>query len=81
MIRNILKGDFKEILDDLKKQMLEHAERLEFEQAEAVKQKIILLEQYQMNIQIKLNNIMILFLIIIWQFVVKLKINQLIQIS
>ncbi|MBR4293622.1 MAG: excinuclease ABC subunit C [Bacteroidaceae bacterium] len=47
MIRNILKGDFKEIIDDLKKQMLDYAERLEFEQAEAVKQKIILLEQYQ----------------------------------
>lgn len=47
MIRNILKGDFKEILDDLKKKMLGYAEVLEFEKAEAVKQKIILLEQYQ----------------------------------
>lgn len=47
MIRKILKGDFKEIVDDLKKQMIAHAEVLEFEQAEAVKQKIILLEQYQ----------------------------------
>ncbi len=47
MIRNILKGDFKEILDDLKKKMLDYAEVLEFEKAEAIKQKIILLEQYQ----------------------------------
>ncbi len=47
MIRKILKGDFGEILDDLKKQMFDCAERLEFEKAEILKQKIILLEQYQ----------------------------------
>ena len=46
-IRRILKGDFGETLNSLKAEMLRHAEALEFEKAEAAKQKIMLLNQYQ----------------------------------
>ena len=46
-IRRLLKGDFGELLDDLKQQMYAHAEALRFEEAEAVKRKIQLLEEYQ----------------------------------
>ena len=46
-IRRILKGNFGEIVDDLRRQMLAHAEALRFEEAEAVKRKIRLLEEYQ----------------------------------
>ncbi len=46
-IRRILKGDFGEILDHLKKQMYDLAEQLRFEEAEAVKHKIHLLQEYQ----------------------------------
>ena len=46
-IRRILKGDFGEILSDLKQQMYAHAEAQRFEEAEAVKRKIHLLEEYQ----------------------------------
>lgn len=46
-IRRILKGDFGDILDDLKRQMYALAEQLRFEEAESVKRKIRLLEEYQ----------------------------------
>lgn len=46
-IRRILKGDFGEILDQLKRQMYAYAEELRFEEAEAVKRKLHLLEEYQ----------------------------------
>ena len=46
-IRRILKGDFGDILDDLKRQMYSLAGDLQFEKAEAVKRKIHLLEEYQ----------------------------------
>ena len=46
-IRRILKGDFGDILDDLKRQMYALAEQLRFEEAEIVKRKIRLLEEYQ----------------------------------
>lgn len=46
-IRRILKGDFGEILNELKNEMMAHADALEFEKAEVVKQKIMLLNQYQ----------------------------------
>ncbi len=46
-IRRILKGDFADILDQLKRQMYSLAEELRFEEAEAVKHKIHLLEEYQ----------------------------------
>ena len=46
-IRRILKGDFGQILDELKRQMYAAAEELRFEEAEAWKRKIHLLEEYQ----------------------------------
>ena len=46
-IRRILKGDFGDILASLKARMLALAADLRFEEAEAVKQKIHLLEEYQ----------------------------------
>ena len=46
-IRRILKGDFGDILAGLKEHMLTLAADLRFEEAEAVKRKIHLLEEYQ----------------------------------
>ena len=46
-IRRILKGDFGELLDDLKRQMYDYAQALRFEEADAVKRKLHLLEEYQ----------------------------------
>ena len=46
-IRRILRGDFSELLAELKKQMYALADALRFEEADAVKQKIHLLEEYQ----------------------------------
>ena len=46
-IRRILKGDFGEILDQLKAEMYAYAEDLRFEDAERTKRKIRLLEEYQ----------------------------------
>lgn len=46
-IRRILKGDFGDILDQMKRQMYAAAEELRFEEAEAIKRKLHLLEEYQ----------------------------------
>ena len=46
-IRSILKGDFGEILNDMKSRMFALADELRFEEAEALKRKIHLLEAYQ----------------------------------
>lgn len=46
-IRRILKGDFCDILEDMKGQMARLAEELRFEEAEAVRRRILLLEEYQ----------------------------------
>ena len=46
-IRRLLKGDFGDILDEMKRQMYAAAEELQFEEAEAIKGKIHLLEEYQ----------------------------------
>jgi excinuclease ABC subunit C len=46
-IRRLLKGDFGDILDDMKRQMYAAAEELRFEEAEVIKQKLHLLEEYQ----------------------------------
>ncbi len=46
-IKEIIKGDINFAIKDLKKIMLEHAEKLEFEQAANTKKKIELLEKYQ----------------------------------
>ncbi len=46
-IRRILKGDFGDILDEMKRQMYAAAEDLRFEEAEIIKRKLHLLEEYQ----------------------------------
>jgi excinuclease ABC subunit C len=46
-IREILKGNFKDSLYQFKKQMKNHAEVMEFEQAQRIKEKIDILENYQ----------------------------------
>ena len=46
-IRRILKGDFSEIVEAMKKRMFALAADLRFEEAEALKKKIHLLEEYQ----------------------------------
>jgi len=46
-IRRILKGDFGEILEQMKGQMYALAGEMRFEEAEAVKRKLRLLEEYQ----------------------------------
>lgn len=46
-IRRILKGDFGEIVESMKKRMFALASELRFEEAEAMKKKIHLLEEYQ----------------------------------
>jgi excinuclease ABC subunit C len=46
-IREIVKGNFKESLQQFREQMKDHAERLEFEAAQQIKNKIEVLENYQ----------------------------------
>lgn len=46
-IRRLLKGDFGDILEEMKRQMYALANDLRFEEAEAVKRKLHLLEEYQ----------------------------------
>lgn len=46
-IREILKGNFKDSLQQFRKQMKEHAARMEFEVAQQIKEKIEVLENYQ----------------------------------
>ena len=46
-VREILKGNFKDSLYQFKKLMLQHAADLEFEEAQQVKEKIQILENYQ----------------------------------
>jgi len=46
-VRKILKGNFKDSLYDLKKLMQQYAEKLEFEEAQKIKEKINVLENYQ----------------------------------
>jgi excinuclease ABC subunit C len=46
-IRKIIKGEFSFALRDMKKQMQEFSEKLEFEKAEEIRAKIELLEKYQ----------------------------------
>lgn len=46
-IREILKGNFKESLKDFKKLMMELAEDMKFEEAQKIKEKIDILENYQ----------------------------------
>jgi excinuclease ABC subunit C len=46
-VREILKGNFKDSLHQFKKLMLHHAQDLEFEEAQQIKEKIQILENYQ----------------------------------
>ncbi|MBA6152143.1 excinuclease ABC subunit UvrC [Gelidibacter maritimus] len=46
-IREILKGNFKDSLSQFKRQMKAHAEVMEFEAAQRIKEKIDILENYQ----------------------------------
>jgi len=46
-IRNILKGNLSPVIQHFKKEMKEHAEKLEFEKAEMLRKKIDHLENYQ----------------------------------
>lgn len=46
-IREILKGNFKDSLAQFKQQMKIHAEAMEFEEAQRIKEKIEILENYQ----------------------------------
>ncbi len=46
-IKNMLRGDFASLLKDLKQEMMDYAQTQEFEKAQAVKERIMLLENYQ----------------------------------
>lgn len=46
-IRELLKGNFKESLHNFKKQMKQHASLMQFEDAQRIKEKIEILENYQ----------------------------------
>ena len=46
-IRSILKGNFKDSLHDFKAQMEEHAQKMEYEDAQKIKEKLEILEHYQ----------------------------------
>lgn len=46
-IREILKGNFKDSLHQFRRQMKDHADRMEFEVAQQIKEKIEVLENYQ----------------------------------
>ena len=56
-IRKILRGDFGEILDDMKRQMLAYADKLQFEEAELMRRKIHLLEEYQYKSNVVNTNV------------------------
>lgn len=46
-IKHILKGNIGQVNAFLKKQMMMHAEQMEFEQAQKIKEKLLILERYQ----------------------------------
>lgn len=59
-IRQIVKGNFKDSLQEFKAQMKAHAEKMEFEEAQKIKQKIDILENYQAKSTVvnpKINNV------------------------
>ncbi|NND62002.1 MAG: excinuclease ABC subunit UvrC [Flavobacteriaceae bacterium] len=59
-IRNIIKGNFKDSLNRFKRQMKEYAGNLQFEDAQRIKEKIDILENYQAKSTIvnpKINNV------------------------
>ncbi|MCM4159088.1 excinuclease ABC subunit UvrC [Antarcticibacterium flavum] len=59
-IREIVKGNFKDSLQQFRQQMKEHAERMEFEDAQRIKNKIDILENYQSRSTVvnpRINNV------------------------
>lgn len=59
-IRQILKGNFKDSLQQFKAKMYEHAKKMEFEAAQEIKDKIEALERYQAKSTVvnpKINNV------------------------
>lgn len=59
-IREILKGNFKESLRDFKSKMKQYADNMQFEEAQQIKEKIAVLENYQSHSTIvnpKISNI------------------------
>jgi len=56
-IREILKGNIHIIEEQLKREMMEHASRLEFEQAQEIKEKLTLVENYRSKSYIVNSNI------------------------
>lgn len=59
-IREIVKGNFKDSLVRFKQKMKEHAENLEFEDAQRIKDKVEILENYQSKSTVvnpKINNV------------------------
>ena len=59
-IRQIVKGDFKSSLDQFRDQMKTHAEAMEFEEAQLIKEKLDVLENYQAKSTVvnpKINNV------------------------
>lgn len=46
-VRNILKGNFREVIQHLTRQMDQHAAEMEFEKAHQIKEKLSLFEDYQ----------------------------------
>ena len=45
-VKKVIKGNIQEVLKDMKAQMMDHASRLEFEQAQVIKDKYDILENY-----------------------------------
>lgn len=59
-IRQIVKGNFKDSLQEFRQQMKEHAEKMEFEEAQKIKSKIDVLENYQSKSTVvnpRINNV------------------------
>ncbi len=59
-IRQIVKGNFKDSLNSFRNQMTAHAEKMEFEDAQRIKEKIEVLEKYQaksMVVNPKISNV------------------------
>ncbi|MBT8295500.1 MAG: excinuclease ABC subunit UvrC [Gramella sp.] len=59
-IRQIVKGNFKDSLQRFRNQMKQHAEKMEFEDAQRIKNKIDVLENYQAKSTVvnpKINNV------------------------
>lgn len=56
-VKNILKGNFKQVKDYIQEQMLVHAEAMDFEKAQQLKDKLFAFEDYQAKSTVVSNNI------------------------